>query len=232
MTLTTAYVISLTVMQMSTGLISSIASGTVIIMIFRSEKKLRDPYRRIIFGISTFDIIFSITCVLRIFMTNAKESATPLALGNQTSCNILGFMKVAGINGALFYNVSLNIYYICLIKYNVTAAHYRNRVEPFLHAVPVLWAVVSSSTVVGTGHMNLGRVGECIIGPSPADCLEKPNVVCIRGENAVLYRLVFRLGPAIVAICGIIITLIILWWSVRIQERKMSRYKFHSITRD
>ncbi len=141
----TLVAIALKVVPMISGLASLISSTTINIMIFRSSKKLADPYRRLIFGISCFDILQSLSHTLSIFKSNPDELSSWLALGNQTSCQVLGFFHFAGHNGSLFYNLSLNIFYLCLVKYNVKKDCYRHRIEPFLHGLPVAWSIISSS---------------------------------------------------------------------------------------
>ena len=187
---------------------------------FDRKKKLSDPYRRIIFGMSSFDILLSLALVFRIFMTTPEQSNALLAIGNQTSCNALGFMKIAGINGALFFNLSLNVYYLCLVRYNMAEMYYRNRVEPLIHAVPISFALISSSIIVRMGHINPGYQGECALAHFPLNCQHDPNVDCDRGKFAHSYRLLFLVIPRLVAIAGILITLAILCWYVQSQEKK------------
>jgi hypothetical protein len=222
--------IVLTIVPMTTGFLSVISSSTIISMVFRSKKKLGDPYRRIIFGMSSFDLFVSLAFVFKIFKTTPEQPNAWLALGNQTSCNVLGFLHFAGINGALLYNLSLNIYYICLIKYNMKAKFYSNRIEPILHGAPIIWGIVSASIIVGTGHMNPAYVGDCLIAPYPVNCLDKPGVQCIRGMHAHLYRMVFSTLPRFIVLALIIVTLGMLWWTVKAKEMKMDKYRMSMVS--
>ena len=221
--------IAVKVVSMTSGLASLISSTTIITMIFRSSKKLADPYRRLIFGISCFDILQSLSHTLVLFKSNPDEAVSSwLTLGNQASCQVLGFFYFAGHNGSLFYNLSLNIFYLCLVKYNVKKDCYRHRIEPFLHGVPVAWSITLASIIIGTGHMNPSHRQVCYISPYPANCLDNPDVECIRGTQTFLYRIIFHLGPIFVAFVGILLTLGILWWTVNAQERRMNKYRMSS----
>ena len=222
--------IILTVVPMTTGLFSIIGSSTIIAMVFRSKKKLGDPYRRIILGMSIFDICVSLAFVLKIFKTTEEQPNAWFALGNQTSCNILGFLHFAGLNGALLYNLSLNIYYLCLVKHNMMASFYRQRVEPFLHGVPIVWGVVSASIIVFTGHMNPAFAGDCLIAPYPVNCLDKPGVECIRGLHTYLFRMLFSTVPRFIVLALTLITLCMLWWTVRAREKKMDKYRLSMVS--
>ena len=226
----TPVAIALKVVPMISGLASLISSTTINIMIFRSSKKLADPYRRLIFGISCFDILQSLSHTLVLFKSNPDEAVSSwLTLGNQASCQVLGFFYIAGHNGSLFYNLSLNIFYLCLVKYNVKRDCYRYRVEPFLHGLPVAWSIISSSIIIGKGQMNPSIENQmCFIAPYPDNCLDSPDVECIRGTQTYLYRAIFHVGPVFVAFVGILLTLGILWWTVSAQERRMHKYSMAS----
>lgn len=222
--------IIMTVVPMTTGAISTISSATIIAMVFLSRKKLGDPYRRIIFGMSVFDIFLSLAFVFKIFKTTPEQPNAWIALGNQTSCNALGFIHFAGLNGALVYNLSLNVYYLCLIKYNMRAKFYCNRIEPFIHGLPILWGILSASIIVGTGHMNPAYAGDCLIAPYPVNCLDKPGVECIRGMHVHAFRAIFSTMPRLIVLALIIFTTGMIWWSVRSTEKKMDKFRISMVS--
>ena len=230
MPFSTPVLIWFTVAPMTTGFISAAGSSTIMVMICRSKKKFGDPYRRLVFGISFFDLLSSLANVLKIFKTTPEQPNAWVKLGNQTSCDVLGFIHFVGLNGALLYNVSLNVYYLCLVKYNMKTKNYSNRVEPFLHAVPILWALISASIIVATGHMNPTFAGECLIAPYPVNCLVKPDVECVRGRHSNLFRTLFRVLPTLGSLAGILVTLGMLWWTVQSQERKINRYRLSMVS--
>lgn len=215
---------------MASSLCSLIGSATIIAMVIRSKKKFGDPYRRLIVGISFFDCLQSFALLFKIFKTTPEQPNSWISLGNQTSCNILGWLHFCGLNGALLYNVALNIYYLCLVRYNLTSRYYQSRVEPFLHAIPIIWSALAPSIIVGTGHMNPAFAGECLIAPYPVNCRKKPGVECIRGENTDLYRFAFRVIPTFAALVGCLFTLGLLWWTVNAQEKKMNRYRMSMVS--
>ena len=151
-TTTAAISSALTMIPMATGLASVIGSSTIIAAILRCSQKLANPYRRIIFGMSCFYVFQSLSWLMITFKTDPVETSW-LALGNQTGCQLFGFFQFVGHNGTLFYSLSLNIFYLCLVKYQVKRDNFCHRIEPFLHGVPIAWAFASGSYIVATGHL-------------------------------------------------------------------------------
>ena len=218
----------ITVTTMTAGLGSLIGSITLIIMIFLSKQKLSNPFRRIIFGISFFDCIQSLSHALVIFKTNPSKP-TWFALGNQFSCRGLVFFQLAGHNGALLYSLSINIFYICLIKYNMRRYTYMLWVEPFIHGIPIIWALTAGIVVLVTNQINPSKVatGECFIAPYyPAICLHNPDIECDRGKKFVILRLTFFRGPIFVTFVGVLSTYAVLWRTVKAQETRMKKYSW------
>ena len=222
-------VVALTIISVTSALASAIGSSTIIATILRSSQKLANPYRRIIFGMSCFDILQSLSFVMAVFRTDPVEKSWH-ALGNPTSCQLFGFFLFAGHNGTLFYSLSLNIFYLCLVKYRVKRDNFCHRIEPFLHGVPIAWAFTSASYIVAAGYMNPGASPdrECFIRHYPEGCLHDRNIECIRGQHADLFRVLFHFGPIILTYLGIILTLGILWHSVNSLERRMERHRMRS----
>ncbi len=80
---------ALVVAPMITGIVSTIASMTLIITILNSAQKLQVPSRRILFGMCIYDVFYSIACALSTFPV-PREVGIWGALGNITSCNFQG----------------------------------------------------------------------------------------------------------------------------------------------
>ena len=85
-----------------------------------------------------------------------------------------------GASGSPLYSLSLTIFYLCAIKFNVKDARFRQSIEPYLHAVSNIWAWFSAIFVLSTGYINNAGSG-CWIAPYPEDCAHNAEVDCIRG---------------------------------------------------
>lgn len=81
--------ISTSVTSAIAGSLSSAASATIIVMILRSPTKLSSPFRRIIFGMSVYDVFQSISALLSLFLSPAGEKWG--AFGNDGTCAFSGF---------------------------------------------------------------------------------------------------------------------------------------------
>ena len=101
--------LSILIAPMITGSISTVASATIIVFIFRSEVKLSTIYRRFIFAMSTFDVIHSLPQLLSSLPMPANT--TWGAIGNTITCGIQGFMTVLGVSGSALYSLSLVSYF-------------------------------------------------------------------------------------------------------------------------
>jgi len=81
----------------------------------------------------------------------------------------------------------------------VTESHFRRRIEPFLHAVPLLFSLVNALILLFANHLNQADA-VCWIAPVPYNCINEADIECIRGERSYLYRWIFAAGPNGVAL--------------------------------
>lgn len=72
------------------ALLSFCASGTIIYMILRSPTKLNKPFRRIIFGMSVYDMVQSFPSVISALPSPAGSKWG--AIGNRGTCATQGFL--------------------------------------------------------------------------------------------------------------------------------------------
>ena len=203
-----AQVVALTLAPIVPGLLSFAASGTIVAMILRSPGKLSKPFRRIIFGISAYDVIQSFTASLSGFPS--PSGSRWAAIGNDSTCTVQGFfsqvshwslgfesliflltiqfahilprllIRKLGVSGSPLYSLSLAIYYLCVIKFNMTDDQFQKRVEVYLHAVSNALVWFSSIFLLVRGYFNV-TIANCWISPYPSDCIHNPDVDCIRG---------------------------------------------------
>ena len=106
MSLSQPQLLSLIIAPMITGTISTVASATIIVSIFRSEVKLSTIYRRFIFGMSSFDVIQSFSQLLSSLPMPANSLIWG-SVGNNITCGMQSFMQVIGVCGAVLYSLSL-----------------------------------------------------------------------------------------------------------------------------
>ena len=73
------------------AVLSFVASATIVVMIIRSPTKLSNPFRRIIFGISIYDVVQSLSQASGTVLS--PKGSMPGALGNDGTCTASGFVS-------------------------------------------------------------------------------------------------------------------------------------------
>ena len=219
---TKAKMILLTVTSMSTASLSIIGSVAIMTMLLRSERKLNSTYRRLLFGMSFMDIIFSSSIATGSFASPKGTAVIWSPLGNTATCSVQGWALYSGNIGLTFYNCSLCLYYTLSIAKNVKTEK-MVKIERFFHALPAIWILSTTIFLFSTQSFNNFGVS-CMIASYPKGCDSNPDVECTRGLNAKFYRLILHVIPVMlifIIICG---AMVVLCRSIRDQERKMKSY--------
>ena len=140
-----------------------------------------------------------------------------LALGNDTTCRIQGALMVFSFISTPLYNLALCIYFLCVIRYNMTDERFGQLWEPYLHALPILYAIGAATYTLAAGYIN-PTTTMCWIS-SASNPLESKN-----SPPRVEYIIIG--GPIFVIFILIIFIMLSILWTVRKQERTMERYRF------
>ena len=199
--------------------LSLVCSTTIIYKISRSNTKLNSPYSRLIFGLSVYDAISSFAnCASSMPIPRDHEPDVWGALGNETSCRIQGFLFLATIVNSPFYNLSLCIYSLCIIKYSMTDKAFSKRIETPLHVIPFIFGSFAAIFTLSMGYINVaGNV--CFVGSQSTAKREEKELskVLLLGIIAIPCGIVFL---AIMLIMGVIFCTV---WK---QEMVMKQYRF------
>ncbi len=177
-----------------TGSISFLSSATMLYMILQSEIKLGTPFRRLIFAMCIIDLLQSGTALLSTLPSPMDTPGIWGARGNTTSCSITGFIFQYASTAAPLYMCSLCVHYLCFVQYKITQRTFRQKIEPLLHLVPNVWCLWSTIFLAATNHINQADV-VCWIAPQPYNCINSPDIECIRGERSYAYRWIFGAAP-------------------------------------
>mmetsp|Transcript_20291 Transcript_20291/g.20562 ORF Transcript_20291/g.20562 Transcript_20291/m.20562 type:complete len:384 (-) Transcript_20291:553-1704(-) len=128
-----------------------------------------------------------------------------------------------GTLGGALYSFSLAIFYMCSIKFHMREKEIEKVVEPFLHIIPNILCVGSSLFICIAGYANPAGFG-CWIAPYPQDCVQNPDVTCVRGEQAFSYRWLLSGVPVLVSFSGSFIIMIIVSWEVFTRHKRNDSY--------
>jgi len=135
------------VIPMCTGILSAISSLTIMTVIYRSQVKFASIYNRIMFGVSFFDFIGSVSIALTLLPLPVDQPYPypDWARGNISTCEAQGFILLLGSGGAAIYICGLCAFYVCLLFFQMSVDKMRRFVEPGVHisswVVPLIGCV-------------------------------------------------------------------------------------------
>jgi len=131
--------------------LSLLGSCTIIYVISRSKDKLKTTMNRLLLGLCIGDIFLTLPMLFTKAIVKVEDLSITIngnmysyqipVITSRAACDTQGFFITLGSILSPFYNCSLCVYYICVIKLSYTDAKITKKVEPFLHAVPWLWAM-------------------------------------------------------------------------------------------
>ena len=166
--MTRSYEISLFILQKVSCALSATGSLMIISQVSRSKFNRSKPQQRLLLGLSVSDFILSIIWILTpLFMPS--ESGAVWAVGNQTTCNVQGFIVTLFNASAILYMCALQLQYLLTIRYGWTEGKVRRKVEPYMHGIPWCLGLSAAITQLALKLFNPAD-WDCWIAPYPADC--------------------------------------------------------------
>ncbi|GFH47705.1 hypothetical protein CTEN210_04180 [Chaetoceros tenuissimus] len=215
--------------QMTSSIISLIATITLITMIARSHAKLTSVFHRLLLGLCIADLISSFTLSLSTAPIPSEASSYIWnASGSIATCTAQGFFAFVGLTAAPFYNCSLCFYYLFVITKNKKDEYIRKKVEPWLHALPIVISLTGAIIIASKEAFNIGT-SFCWVGSDPPGCFDDPGVECTRGNDAKTLYLIFATGPYIALPIVIVLTMALMYRTAKENEKKMSGYGIHTL---
>ena len=160
------------IIQASVAIVSLASSSLLIWILKSSPKGFSTIYHRLLLGMSFADILLSL--YLATFGVTAPRELDYVvwnARGTVATCDATGFIAALGGISGLLYTCSLNLYYLTVVRYRKSDAYIKRRLEPWLHAVPVSFALVISIYFLVIDGMNSDMLGRCSF-TSPVDYRE------------------------------------------------------------
>ena len=222
--LSTPQRVALLCLQMIFGLLSLLSSLTIMFMILISKKKLSVPFRRLIFGLSLYDVIYSFAHVVTWVTLPSTNGVT---IGNQETCTIQGCIKFIGNVGSPMYSASLCINYACVIILSMKMSTFETIIEPFLHIIPLLWSLIGATYLSIQGFFNINpNAISCGIQPYPSNCVQDETIPCQRGKNFMKVKWIVLVIPIISVYVLITLIMILIYWTVKRQEWNVKKYSF------
>mmetsp|Transcript_7708 Transcript_7708/g.21467 ORF Transcript_7708/g.21467 Transcript_7708/m.21467 type:complete len:788 (-) Transcript_7708:202-2565(-) len=193
-----------------TGFVSFLCSLFIIRDIFRDKKKRVSSYHQIIFGLSSFDCISSLTWVVGTAVVPeyqwGQETGIEGAYGNQLTCEISGFFMQLGLFGSTGYNFALSVYYVLVIVNSVPEFKIKT-LRKYFHIPPIVIALAFGGAGIPF-YDNLIMI--CHVPPYPED------------EKYLVYVLV--VVPILLALAGCMLNMARIYWTVRKQSHASRKW--------
>lgn len=202
---------ALAILPKISGFSSVIFSSMIVLTVVRDRRKLRLTYHRLLLGISFTDISSSFWLGLSTWPI-PEESNVWGAAGNEQTCSLQGFFTQFGISSS-FYNASLSIYFLLVIRYGWKEARVK-RIEPFLHFIPLVWALTTAITALCLR----------ILGNAMLWCWISPQYDS--------YRWGLFYAPLWTMILVVSVNCIMIYMYVRQLENSTKKYRFESPPQD
>ena len=146
---------------------SVLGSSLIIYMLIHRPDDRPRTYRRLLLGVSVFDIVLSSVVMLGPLPV-PQETGAFMARGNTATCSAAGFGLSIAISN-LFYNASLMLFFVLKIRYKVREHDIEKRVEPFMHLVSILVPLCFGIVCLSLELYNPTSLGllKCFISPYP-----------------------------------------------------------------
>ncbi len=200
-----------------TGSLSCLSSFFIATFILRSTQNT--TYHRILFILSSADICSSFAIALTT-LPMPKDGIYPFAspsYGTTGTCEAQGLVFVIGSALQFCMNITLNIYYLCVIHFEMDDAKFKRLIEPILYFSSIIASTILPIVFLLKKNMLNPTPVDTFCGPRmyPDGCKIEDNPAC-RGDIGSMklffvgFNLCFwtGLGVLVVTMCTIIFTFV------------------------
>jgi len=211
-------------------------SSAMLYVISRSRAKLSTTLNRLLVGLCVGDIIYSFPMLFSKAVLTFEDrqiirndgsvvTITSVMPSNQAACSKQGFFISIGMIIGPLNNCALCIYYICVIQLNMSVAKIKKKVEPYLHAIPWMTAIILSSIALATRKINT-TYSMCRVTKGRPKVCKSDN--CVSGKSHVKKLFLIQSALLLIALIAIIAMMGVIFLKVWRQERRMKNAGYRS----
>lgn len=171
--LSDAQEIALSLLCVFSATLSLLGSSTIVYKILKNHSKTQStpPYDRIMLGLSTCDIVASLTYAMSPFLLPSDTSTRVWAMGNETTCTGLGFLTQISTFWAIWYNCVLSFYYLLTVRFRVKRKEFCQKYELWFHlSGAIFFPVTAFLGFFGDWYSEMELATTCWIGEVPKGC--------------------------------------------------------------
>lgn len=153
------------------------------------------------------------------------------AVGNEITCLLQGLIGLTFTFSSSFYNATLAIYYLLVVKYGWNKRRFQTLCCRFWMLVfPLLFCTIYCTLVLFDDAIHYEGGQACFLNPYPVYCGLYPEVVgeCTKGKHVNLFT-AFALLCFIIFFVSIFVSMVLLWKFVRGTEQKQARHNFRGM---
>ena len=198
-------------------------------MIKSKKDGLQTPYRRLIFSISTSDILQSLSAFLGPFLNVSNTVPWAyLAVGNKHTCRLDGFLFAIGSGAAPMYSCCLSIYYYCKLYKKMSNEAFAYKIERWLHIIIISFLLISNIFALVANTFNGSVTGAyCTYAVLPTGCRQRPDIFgeCNASPDPNTVTILTLLNSVIVPAISMIVAVLllsVLLWKIVAQEKIFS----------
>lgn len=212
--------------------LSLVGSSLIVVAVLKRRGALRkEPYHRMMFCLSLYDVLGGIWMALGSVPVPA-EYGIPGSAGNTRICSAQGFFIHFTVGATIAYNTALVMYFLMKVRYNVTDFAIAKWYEPAVHALALFLSLANALSGVALEIFNpIGFGGPsnsplCYIQAFPPGCDFVPDMECTRGGNASEAMWYTTIVPYLATTAATLVALALVMHTIVVSERRSDKYRF------
>ncbi len=166
--------------------LSAISSSFVMIFILlgQGRTRLNDAYHRIMFFMSFWDLVSSLSIAATTLPMPADVhdvyDFAGKAIGTLSSCRVQAFLIVMGSGFTIYSNCILNFYYVCTIRFKMMEEKFSKVILPISLCLAVVTVVPAATILLEKDLPNpVPFYPYCAVGIYPMKCVQYDDGECI-----------------------------------------------------
>ena len=142
-------------------------------------------------------------------------------------------MQHIGGSGCIFYNLSLAIYHVAVVKFQMKEKEIAKKLEPLIHILPNGFAIVTAVFLsLKHTYAPLPEQHLCWIGVYPQACISDPDIECVRGgQMTPAYAKNLAIIPLFIVYFFVVLITMTIVYEIAEQKRKSDKWRMRDMSK-